>query len=281
MKLGTHCVLYAAAIAEDLAGTLDKVAASGSQGIEIGARFFGTDRAAELKEQLEWRHIELAGLHTLLQMPTLFDGPETALEAYRKSAEFAQIVGTKNLVSSGMVDFNAPDFGDPRLSDAAQLKTLARNLDQVSRAVFEEYGVRINYHNHIWEFANNALAFEILLNETSDLHFGMDTGWVTVAGFDPAAYIRRYGSRIAYLHLRDYSKAQVAVCRSFRELQQSAFVNVGEGNMDLYSLLKAAEETNGDNGWGIIEYEFGEKDPRRYVQAVAYFRGMCDALRQR
>lgn len=276
MKLGTHCVLYADAIARDLEGTLQTVQKSGCQGVEIGARFFGTDRAEELSDQLAKHNIELSGLHTLLKVPDLFETPEAVYEAYQKPVAFARMVGTKNLVSSGMVDFNAADFGDPRLLDTAEMKKAAHNLNAVVRRIYEESGIIINYHNHVWEFANQAIFFQILLQEAPDLHLGMDTGWVTASGYDPVEYITQYSDRIQYFHLRDCHRAAMMSYQTFQE-KQHGFANVGEGDMNL-TRLAAAIERYCPESWGILEYEFGEKDYARYVKAVAYFKGLLAAV---
>ena len=278
MKLGTHCVLYAQAIADDLEGTLKLVEKSGCDGVEIGARFFGVDRAEELRDALQKYDKKLAAVHTLLKVSDLFEGAEETYQNYKKSVEFAKAVGTENICSSGMVDFAAPDHGDPRFMDYVELKKAAGNLNKVVKRIYEESGIRVNYHNHVWEFDDDGRVYKALLTEAPDLHFCMDTGWVCAAGYDPVEYIRQYSDRFSYFHLRDLNRKAVDDCgHIFAEMQKKAFSDMGEGDMDLPVLFSAIEKYSPD-AWGVVEYEFGDKDPTRYMKAVAYCKGVLDGI---
>ena len=278
IRLGSHCVLYAEAIATDLENTLKLISLTGSEIVEIGARFFGTDRAEELRTALEKSGVTLAGIHTLLKISDLLDDPQKVYEAYAAPARLAAAVGCGSLISSGMVAFDEPDLGDARLLVPEEQKKAAQELNEVVLRIRKDFGVTIRYHNHLWEFKNNAAFYEALLNFAPDLQFAMDTGWVTAAGFDPVAYIEKYPARFRYFHLRDVNTKAAAGCKTFQEAAHCAFANVGEGDSRLTRLLRAIDRSGYDCD-GIVEYEFGEKDYHRYVKAVAYFRGILAAIR--
>lgn len=278
LRLGSHCVLYADAIATQLEHTLELISLTDSEIVEIGARFFGTDRAEELRAALEKSGVTLAGIHTLLKVSDLLDNPQQVYEAYAAPARLAAAVGCGSLISSGMVAFDEADLGDARLLVPEQQQKAAQALNEVAKRIQAEFGVTIRYHNHLWEFRGHAAFYEALLRYAPDLQFAMDTGWVSVAGYDPVAYIEKYPERFRYFHLRDVNPAAELEGKTFREIAQCAFANVGEGGTNLTRLLRAMDASGFDCD-GIIEYEFGEKDYHRYVKAVAYFRGMLAAIR--
>jgi sugar phosphate isomerase/epimerase len=65
--------------------------------------------------------------------------------------------------------------------------------------------------------------------------FELDLGWVSTAGLDPAAEIRRLGRRVRWLHVKD---VKPTTKRNFA-LQMDPAV-VGEGRIDWPGVLRAA-----------------------------------------
>jgi sugar phosphate isomerase/epimerase len=69
------------------------------------------------------------------------------------------------------------------------------------------HGLTIGYHNHAWEFTNqfDGLAAYELLASLVDPRVGLelDTYWATVGGADVPAVLRRLGSQVRFLHIKD------------------------------------------------------------------------------
>jgi len=91
--------------------------------------------------------------------------------------------------------------------------------------------VVLNLHNHIYEVRDDEYDLKGTLARVPDVKLGPDLDWLKGAGIDPVDFIRRYGGRIVYAHLRDrkadgvWSEAMgegvvdyAAIGRAFREV---------------------------------------------------------------
>lgn len=279
MYIGNHCVLFGGRIASETDTILSGLAAGGCDGVELGSRFFGDEKALELKAALEQNHLLLSALHISSSFTELLDHPETVAETITRAVRFLQVMPEKNIMFTGLPvalgsggNYDRPD--DVRLTDPDSMKCVAERLNQMAESAMEQ-GITLHYHNHNWEFFHDALIYRMLVEYAPSMHLGMDLGWIAAGGYDPEELLRTYAKRVKYVHLRDYSKEKLAACRSFADLQSSAFVDMGEGSMNYELLLPLVEKTIGENGWATIEYEKGEVSFTRYHKATAYVRNLC------
>ncbi|NLI19961.1 MAG: sugar phosphate isomerase/epimerase [Clostridiales bacterium] len=279
MNIGCHCVLFGPAIATDTDGVLGALAESGCKGVELGARFFGIDRHVELKEALERHGLMLAGLHTAVPLIQLLDHPEESLKTMAAAAKSLEDMPVRNIIMTGNVENRDQIIReDARLADAGSVKELAAKVDEIAAQIKDGYGVQIHYHNHSWEFQNNGLIYRTLLSETEHLLFCLDTGWAATAGQDPVELIQQNPGRFQYLHLRDYNRAAVKDAADFKQMQERAFTELGEGDMGYQRLAGCVRKAVGAGGWAVIEYERGEVNALRYVKAVAYLKGVLAGI---
>ncbi len=281
MKIGCHCVLFGPAIATDTDRILCDLSKTGCCGVELGARFFSLEKSAELKAALKKNGLVLAGLHTAIPLAQLLDRPEDSRMCLVSAAKAMQEMPERNIIMTGMVE-NADDAaaGDCRLGEPAQVEEIAARLDRITREIKAEYDVQIHYHNHIWEFQNGGLIYSTLLHLAENLRFCLDTGWAAVAGFDPVSLMQSRPDAFSYIHLRDFSAAVAnASSTSFSQLQNTAYTDLGEGDMDYQRLIQCVRDTIGEDGWAVIEYERGAVDYLRYMKAVAYVRGVMEGIR--
>ncbi len=92
--------------------------------------------------------------------------------------------------------------------------------------------VVVNLHNHIYEVRDDQYDLKGTLARVPGVKLGPDLDWLKGAGVDPAEFIRNYGNRIVYAHLRDrkadgvWSEAMgegaidyAAIARAFREVK--------------------------------------------------------------
>ena len=79
--------------------------------------------------------------------------------------------------------------------------------DRMANA-FREAGVQLLYHNHDFEMVNpegeDILYLDKLYEAVPGLQPEFDTCWISYAGYDPAAYIRKYADRLGVIHIKDY-----------------------------------------------------------------------------
>ena len=134
------------------------------------------------------------------------------------------------------------------------MKTLAEKLNHLGELA-KNAGMQAAYHNHAFEFAKNGdgTLFDVLADNTDKklVGFEVDIFWVSVAGLDPAEFIRKHKGRALLVHLKD--KAAGTEQRFNESVPRTAFKEVGSGTLDWPGILEAASES------GVKQY-FVEQD---------------------
>ena len=101
-----------------------------------------------------------------------------------------------------------PSLSRSRIPGGDLFGETAENIKRFA-AKAAEYGIRILYHNHDFEFdkVGNCYKFDLLYSAipAGVLDTEIDTCWVKVGGEDPAAYVRKYSGRAPVVHLKDFS----------------------------------------------------------------------------
>jgi len=116
-------------------------------------------------------------------------------------------------------------------------------------------GMQFGFHNHNYEFRKfgNKTGFDILTTEADPklVCLEMDCYWITQAGQDPVAMLKKYGSRIQLLHLKDrlqgYPTSQVL------GPEAEHMTEVGNGTIDWKAVISTAEKTG-------VKHYFVERD---------------------
>lgn len=127
----------------------------------------------------------------------------------------------------------------------------------------KEAGIQLNYHNHQFEFIpiEGVLPYDIIVTETdkSLLTFQIDVYFVYAMGMNPAELIKKMGSRVKLLHLKDMNSRNansedLSVNQPKNEIElRDETVALGSGLLDFKSILTAARENNVDNCYIEIE----------------------------
>ncbi|MFF4357691.1 sugar phosphate isomerase/epimerase family protein [Streptomyces sp. NPDC001604] len=117
--------------------------------------------------------------------------------------------------------------------DAEAIRGVAARFNAAARKG-AEYGIRVGYHNHWWEFSPKIEGvtplefFAGLLDP--ELVLEVDTYWAAVGGEDPAALLQRLGERVVAVHIKDGPGTE----------DTHAQVPAGQGTMDVRGILDAA-----------------------------------------
>jgi sugar phosphate isomerase/epimerase len=115
--------------------------------------------------------------------------------------------------------------------------------------------MRFAFHNHNYEFQRfgETTGFKTLIERTDPklVCFEMDCYWITQAGQDPVALMKKLGPRIRMLHLKDRKPGFPPSQRLNNAAEH--FTEVGNGTIDWKKIFDTARETN-------IEYKFVEQD---------------------
>lgn len=113
-----------------------------------------------------------------------------------------------------------------------KLESLCEEINKAGE-VCNKYGIRMNYHNHDFEFkeTNGKIMYDVMLAELDPKYVGMemDIYWVVYAGFDPLKYFEKYPGRFEQWHIKDMDK---------QERQHNT--EVGSGSIDFKSIFAKA-----------------------------------------
>lgn len=138
----------------------------------------------------------------------------------------------------------APDAPEDEVGRAVE------RLGQLGRSCREAAGVTVAFHNHGRELADDARLLRAILDGCApdDLALGADLGWVAHAGWDVGDFLRAFGDRVAYLHVRDFAGSG----------EDAGFTEIGRGSLDMPRILGALKDI-GYTGWLVAESELGDR----------------------
>ncbi len=210
-------------LSKDFRGTLQKVAAMGYPAVEFAG--YGGLGPEEIKALCTELGLKVAGTHT-------------GIEALQ--TDLAKVVALHRTVGSTHV--TVPSIPGARYSrDAAGFTQAAKDLEALAVRLAGE-GLTLAYHNHDFEFfpTDGGYGLDLLYAQAPHLHAELDVYWAAKGGVDPAAYIRKLGSRCSLLHVKDRSES-------------GAFAPVGAGNLDFQSILAAGDAVGTE--WFIVEQD--------------------------
>ncbi|MBW3637429.1 MAG: sugar phosphate isomerase/epimerase [Armatimonadetes bacterium] len=178
--------------AQDFPATIRAVAQMGYEAVEFAG--YHNMGAEELRAILDETGLKCAGTHTSLD--SISD------QNLQETTAFNATFGNSFLIVPGV----GPEYQGTR--DGAL--RLAEKLTQASQTA-AEFGARVGYHNHKWEFAplgtSGDIAMELLAaNTPPEVIMQFDTGNVQEAGVDPLPFIEQWKSRIATIHLKPFAQ---------------------------------------------------------------------------
>lgn len=132
-------------------------------------------------------------------------------------------------------------------------------------------GLRLCYHNHAFDFRplNGTSGFQMLMDRLDPklCGFEVDCFWVSVAGGDPAALLRKLAGRVPLLHLKD--KAAGTPQRFDESVDHAAFQEVGNGTIAWPKVLDAAVAAGVEHYF--VEQDYTAGDPIESLrQSYAY-----------
>lgn len=221
------------AVAQDMIGTLRRVAAMGYEGVELAGT--GNATVEEIVTALRELNLQCVGSHVML------DVLQSDLKGVIQTAGW---LGNRHVV--------CPYIGEEWRS-AEGYKKLAIILSDIGAHLKRE-GLQMCYHNHAFEFEkyDGYYGLDILLNsgEPQFLHAEIDTFWVQKGGEEPGAYIEKYEKRAPLIHLKDMTAS-------------GDFAPVGEGTIDWEPVFEVCD--NSAVAY-IVEQDSCEGDPFESVQ---------------
>jgi sugar phosphate isomerase/epimerase len=139
----------------------------------------------------------------------------------------------------GMKSVYCPHIGpELRPSDAAGWRDFGAKLQETGMP-FRQAGVKFGWHNHDFEFvaqADGSIPMDGILVGGPELSWEADIAWIVRGGGDPFDWIKRHGSRIDAVHVKD-------IAIDGHCIDEDGWEDVGHGTMDWKGLLAALKDT--------------------------------------
>ena len=222
--------------AEDLAGTLKKIADLGYDGVEFAG--FYDQKAADVKKMLDDNGLRCAGSHA-----KWYDLMEP--DALPASIEYHQAIGCTDLIIPFM-EKKFRDTPDKCRETGERLTELVNKLG--------EQGLRTGYHNHhddMTPLEGGKSAWDLLAEHTpASFILQYDTANGMTGGADPVQPLLDHPGRGESTHLKEFTQGDEAVGRAA----------IGEGVVPWAKVFDACRNTAGTK-WYVVELEGAHADP--------------------
>lgn len=176
---------------------------------------------------------------------------EKSLEIAKQQVDFLAAIGGKwyNCQNGG--------FGDDGLSERPTNPEMIDKMCAVTNelgAYAKARGVTVCFHPHYGTcvFSQSDIDYFAAHTNPETVSFCFDTAHTTLAGIDPAAIIRQYGGRIAFMHLKDVDT--YALSKAEGPAKMASFRALGHGTVN-FPAVKAALEEVGYDGVLCVELD--------------------------
>ena len=234
-RIGVQLYTVRAAMRDDVAATLARVADIGYQEVEFAGYFDHTP--ADIRRMLDDNGLTAPAAHVPLEQ---LEGQTTEL------VDLAKTIGHEYLILAWLAqtDWNS----------VAALQRTADRFNRIGEAL-NAAGLKFAYHNHDFEFATvgSRTVYSTLLAECDPalVQFEMDLFWITKGGGDPMAAFAAHPGRFPCVHVKDMAA-------------DGAMVDVGAGEID-FAKLFAQRESAGVHHF-FVEHDAPE-DPFASITA--------------
>lgn len=275
MQVGLQLYALREQMKEDLAGTLEKVAAAGYRQVEVANRFPGLS-AKETRAMLNNFGLTVMGAHI----------GSVDRESIEAELDFYSEVGVQYVVcGNDFFSYGVPSSVLNRCDDYNYAGKLAR-----------ERCMTLCYHNHFQEFQRlcRIPSMEWILENTDPglLSLELDVYWTARAGLDPVDFLKRYADRVAILHLKDFpadapQKTDLfdGVLLPYQKLTPDAFdlvtrkelfTELGDGVLPLAGLIEIGKTAG--IPWAVIDQDFTQIDPYESIRKNKVFFEQFDGM---
>jgi inosose dehydratase len=149
----------------------------------------------------------------------------------------------------GFRDDVTGEYLEPAELDAGGWRTMITAANEIGRQISEDYGVRLQFHPHADSHVMTQPQVERFLADTDPRYVSLclDTGHLAYGRADSVEIIRRFPSRIGYVHIKQMDPGIVAKAEAEdlpfgQAVAMGASVEPPEGLPDISSVLAALNE---------------------------------------
>jgi len=249
---------------------LDEMVEAGYAGTELGPYGFLPTDPRQLQAELSSRGLHLVSAF----VPIPLGDPDRHAEGVADALRVADLLAACGARLIVLADSMTPrrraiagrvaDEGDG-LSDE-QWERAADVLTEIARACARR-GLRTAFHHHAATFVETPgeIARLLSLVEPDVMGLCLDTGHYVYGGGNPEEAVKRYGSRIWHLHVKDVHQTVLEAVRYERvefldAVRRGVFCELGQGMVNIPAVLAALARV-GYDGWVVVEQDVDVRQP--------------------
>ena len=234
--------------------TFKKVKEIGFSTVELSQVPMTPENVEAIRESLDELDMRVCATSGALKAMAPGMKMENLRDDFDKIVADTKALGCK-YIRIGMISFDC-------LGSKEKIVEYTKELNEMGRRL-KEQGLELYYHNHHVEFAkyDGKYIMDIMAEESDPeyLGFELDVHWLQRGGVNPLEWIKKLEGRTKILHIKDYRIAQTfdmsggvaGIMRAMADVVE--FAEIGEGNLDIKSIIDLAEETG-------VEHIFIEQD---------------------
>ena len=194
---------------------LDELSSAGYRWLELGPYGYLPTDAEVLVHELTTRGLRVSGGTVAGALHRADRWPDLVAEC-RSVAAITVAAGAQHVVflPSMYRDIVGAYVDEPHLAPDVW-RTMCERAAELGKIVLEEHGVRLCVHPHADSHIETQAEIERFLDGTDSryVHLCLDTGHVAYGAGDALDLIRRFGERIAYVHVKQIDPAVLAQVR--------------------------------------------------------------------
>jgi len=229
MKIGLQLWSVFQETANDLLGTLEKVAKMGYDGVEFAGYF--DHPASEIKAKLQELGLEVAASH--IPIEKLRDDLDAVIT-------FEKELGNQ-YIACPYATFETVEEWIP----------FAEELGEINQKI-KDAGLTFIYHNHAEEFQKleDGYVFDYILKHVDKAE--IDVYWAAYSGVEPISYLQQYSGRTPLVHIKDMDETK------------DKSTEVGNGILDIAGIVTQSRKNGAE--WLIVEQEAFTRPPLESVE---------------
>jgi inosose dehydratase len=196
---------------------LDEISAVGYEWLELGPYGYLPTDPSRLSDELARRNLKVAGgtmhghsgLHRKSEFPTI-------AAVTRKVAALTSAVGARHVIFvpvPGYRDDNTGAYLAPAELTEDEWKVLISSTNELGKIIWNDHGVRLQFHPHADSHVETQKQTERFLNDTDARYVSLclDTGHLAYRHADVVSIIRNYPDRIGYVHIKQMDPQIIAL----------------------------------------------------------------------
>jgi inosose dehydratase len=143
------------------------------------------------------------------------------------------------------------------VNDPDDYRKLGKRLSEIGKRTYNEYGVKLGYHNHMNTLGERREDVDRILEVADSKHVWalVDIAHMQAAGGDPVRFMRDYVNRLVYAHFKDVVTQKIPPGLDGKGGRTKYdFVELGQGVVNIPGALQIMKDYR-YKGWIVIELD--------------------------